>query len=56
MYSMSPWVGALGAGDLDLLGTLSSTNPIGAAFEGPTSARTLVVLAVIVSFASLDFH
>jgi hypothetical protein len=47
--------GALGAGDLDFSGTLSSTSPIGAAVEGSASARKLVVLSVIASLAALDF-
>jgi hypothetical protein len=55
MYSKSPWGGALGEGDVDFLGTLSSTSLIGAAFEGPSSVRTVVVLAVIVSLASPIF-
>jgi hypothetical protein len=55
MYSKSPWGGASGAGDLDLSGTLSSTSPIGVAFEGTASARTLAVLAVIASLAVSDF-
>jgi hypothetical protein len=44
----------LGAGDLDFLGALSSTSPIGEASKGPASARTVVVLAVVASFASPD--
>jgi hypothetical protein len=44
-----------GVGDVDFSETLSSTSPIGASFEGPASARTLVVLVVIASLASSDF-
>jgi hypothetical protein len=44
----------LGARDLDFSGTFSSTNPIGMASEGSTSARTVVVLAVIAPFAFPD--
>jgi hypothetical protein len=55
MYSKSPWGGASGVADVDFSGTLSSTSPIGVAFEGLASTRTLVVLVVIASLASSDF-
>jgi hypothetical protein len=51
---MSPWRGASRAGDLDFSGALSSTSPIGTTFEDSASARTIVVLAVTASLASLD--
>jgi hypothetical protein len=55
MYSKSPWGGASGARDLDFSRTLSSTNPIGTAFEGSASTRAVAMLAVIVSLASSYF-